>query len=72
MTRPIKGSAVESFIDLNCTKLATDNSGWEVLYKAMPSNEYWLLTYPDSSLHGGGEPLLTPITAQEAKEKFNV
>jgi hypothetical protein len=61
-----------SFIETNCIKITTDESGWEVLYKEKFSNKYWVLTYPNSETHGGGVPLVSPLSGEEVKLKFNV
>jgi hypothetical protein len=66
------GSQAISFLETNCIKITTDESGWEVLYKEKPSNKYWVLTYPNSEVHGGGEPLVSPLPNEEVKLKFNV
>ena len=66
------GSQAITFLEGNCVKVATDDSGWEILYKEKSSNKYWELTYPNSEMHGGGEPLVTPITIEDVKLKFNV
>ncbi|WDE10651.1 Imm27 family immunity protein [Thalassomonas haliotis] len=68
----IIGNEVSAFIDRECVEVTTDNSGWESLFKNTETNQYWVRTYPDSSLHGGGLPLLTLITETEARDRFNV
>ena len=68
----ITGNEAMEFIDSNCTKIANDDSGWETLYKANSTNEYWILSYPNSGEHGGGEPSMILVTPEEANEKFAV
>ena len=70
--RKIVGSEARDFIESSCAKVAVDDSGWETLYRELSSNEYWYLTFPDSEMHGGGEPLLVPISPSKAKEQFGV
>ena len=63
------GTVVE---DLNCKRIkylvdnqlehiSTDNSGWSKLYFDGSSEQYWELSYPQSSSHGGGPPTLTRV-----------
>ncbi len=66
------GSAALEFVDTNCIKVAVDDSGWDTLYKNSDDNEYWHLSYPNSEMHGGGEPSLKSISYSKAKELFDV
>lgn len=51
-------------------EVATDESGWEVLYQDPKDNRYWKLTFPESEEHGGGAPILKNISFEQAKSKF--
>ena len=66
------GSQAIAFVEKNCIKVATDESGWDILYKEKSSNKYWELTYPNSEMHGGGEPLVSLLSLEDVKLKFNV
>ena len=56
----------------NClVKITSDKTGWETLYKDPKDNRYWILTYPDSELQGGGAPSLINISKEEASSKYN-
>jgi hypothetical protein len=69
----ISGSeAVETYISLNLVKVATDQSGWDTLYLNTTDNQYWLHTYPNSEMHGGGQPQLQQVTELVAKKEFGV
>jgi len=70
--REIKGSKVREFLEANCIEVATDESGWETLYQDKSSKEFWVRTFPDSHLHGGGLPLLTLISEPEAQKRFKL
>ena len=70
--RNIVGDQAQKFMQSSCTKVAVDDTGWESLYMENSNNEYWHLTYPNSEMHGGGEPVLVPISPSKAKELFNV
>ena len=39
--------------------LGHDSSGWETFLCSADQEDYWLLTYPNSTLHGGGQPVLS-------------
>ncbi len=66
------GPQAITFLEENCIKVTTNDSGWEILYKEKSSNKYWELTYPNSEVHGGGEPLVSPVAIEDVKLKFNV
>ncbi|MEH6347469.1 MAG: Imm27 family immunity protein [Bermanella sp.] len=68
----LTGSQAITFLEKNCIKVTTDESGWEILYKEKSSNKYWELTYPNSEMHGGGEPLVSPVAIEDVKLKFDV
>jgi len=53
-------------------KIATDISGWEVLYQDPNDKRYWELTYLHSEYHGGGAPSLININVQLAKKKYGI
>lgn len=53
-------------------KVATDESGWNTLYKDPEDNRYWELTYRNSDLQGGGAPLLTNLNKESALLKYNI
>jgi hypothetical protein len=50
----------------------TDESGWVTLYLHKTTNQYWVQTYPNSEMHGGGQPKLEQVAAAVAKKKFDV
>lgn len=66
------GRKADQFIKDNCVKVATDDSGWEILYRVKSTQEYWVKTYPNSEQHGGGESLVFNISKEEAEAKFSV
>lgn len=68
----MQGTEAEKFIATNCIKIATDDSGWEILYRDKNSQEYWVQTYPNSEQHGGGESVIINISKEEAGAKFSV
>ena len=68
--REIKGNRVREYLEASCIEVATDDSGWETLYQNKASKEFWVRTFPDSQLHGGGLPLLTMLSETEARKRF--
>jgi immunity protein 27 of polymorphic toxin system len=54
------------------TEIATDFSGWDVLYRDPKDGRYWELTYPQSEMHGGGPPRLRYMPDEEAKKKYGI
>ncbi|KRT66821.1 MAG: hypothetical protein XU11_C0004G0073 [Candidatus Dadabacteria bacterium CSP1-2] len=63
---------IEELIDSYLTKLATDESGWDVLYQDPKDGRYWELTYPQSELHGGGPATLTCVSQEYAFQKYKL
>jgi hypothetical protein len=54
------------------TEIATDFSGWDVLYQDPKDGRYWELTYPQSEMHGGGPPRLRYMPEEEARKKYGI
>lgn len=61
---------IEWLIAEKLQKLATDSSGWNVLYLDPVDARYWELTYPQSHAHGGGPPRLTHLSNEEAQSRY--
>ena len=51
-------------------KVATSDDGWASLYKDPNDNRLWELTYLNSGMHGGGEPLLAIVSLEQAMSKY--
>ena len=51
-------------------QLGTDETGWNLLYRDRRDGRYWEMTYPQSSLHGGGPPALRLLAMDEVKSRF--
>jgi hypothetical protein len=43
---------------------------WETVYQDINDSRFWLLTYPQSNMHGGGPPSINIITNSQVKEKL--
>lgn len=57
---------INSFIAKHLNELTVDSSGWKKLYIDKSAAEFWILTYPTSDEHGGGQPLLTHVSELDA------
>ncbi|WP_299775903.1 Imm27 family immunity protein [uncultured Pseudoteredinibacter sp.] len=68
----MQGKEIDKFLNKYCDKVATDESGWEILYRAKSTQEYWVKTYPNSEQHGGGKPVVVNISKEAAEAKFGV
>ncbi len=63
---------IEWLITNELKKIATDATGWDVLYQDPNDGRYWELTYPESEMHGGGPPKLTLLSNAEAQIKYKI
>ena len=56
----LNGAAAKQYADEHLTELKTDAVNWTVEYVCPETRRTFLLDYPQSELHGGGPPRLTP------------
>jgi hypothetical protein len=63
---------IDLFITSSCQKLASSECGWETLFFESKRAKYWVKSYPNSYMHGGGEPNLSELSENEAKERFGI
>lgn len=61
---------IEGLIRSHLKKVALSPDGWPELYLDGNDGRYWELSYPESSLHGGGAPCLEVIADFMAQEKY--
>lgn len=61
---------IEWLIAWHLLPLATDESGWDELYRDPETGRLWELTWPQSSMQGGGPPRLTRIETEAARTKY--
>jgi len=61
---------IKWLIQNHLKKITQDSTGWIVLFEDPNDKRYWELSYPESELHGGGQPMLTNISEQEARSKY--
>ncbi|MHB0916117.1 MAG: Imm27 family immunity protein [Thermoleophilia bacterium] len=62
---------IEWLIDKSLKEIASDISGWDILYMDKEDGRYWELTYPDSEMQGGGPPKLSNVDIDFARKKYN-
>jgi hypothetical protein len=53
------------------TSISASENGWERLYRDPADLRLWELTYPQSEMHGGGPPMLSLVSLEEARKKYN-
>ncbi len=51
-------------------EIKNDPEKWSTLFKCLECNQLWLLSSPNTGLHGGGPEVLNKVTVAEAIEKF--
>ena len=51
-------------------RLAQDQGGWDTLFRDPSDGRYWVLSYPQSHLQGGGPQSLLAVGENEAKQRF--
>lgn len=61
---------IERLVRDQLTKIGTDATGWDTLYRDPQDGRYWELTYPESESEGGGPPRLSTIEKDAAQRKY--
>jgi hypothetical protein len=51
-------------------KIADADGGWSTLFRDPEGHRYIERTYPNSEMHGGGAPLFTELTEEQARSKY--
>lgn len=52
--------------------VSKESGAWEILYQDPFDGRYWLKTYPQSEMHGGGPPALIQVNESDAKTKYRM
>jgi Immunity protein 27 len=68
----IEGAAGREFAATNLVKVTVDVSGWTILHRDKRTGEFWIESYPNSHLHGGGTPVFIKISDEEAERNFPI
>ena len=63
---------VDQLVDNYLQHIKTHESGWDTLFKDPNDGRYWELTYLQSEMHGGGPRSLICISAEAAKQKYDL
>ena len=61
---------VSEYLELLALGIA--DGGWSRLFRDPEDGRLWELTYPESTMHGGGPPTLRAIDAAYASATFGV
>lgn len=61
---------IEFLIKSVLVQVGVDSSGWMTLYQDLGDGRYWELSYPDSSAHGGGAPMLRCLSADDVRRNY--
>jgi len=72
MTKDEDAIRIEGLIKNHLKKIATDASGWDVLYIDPDDNRLWEVIYLQSDMQGGGPPSLFYISNEDAKIKYSL
>jgi len=51
-------------------RIASDATGWNTLYQDPDDERFWLLTYPQGEMQGGGPPELRCLSTEDAHKVF--
>lgn len=53
-------------------KIATNETGWIILYQDPEDKRYWELVYEHGELQGGGPPSLIQLSKEDAASKYAI
>lgn len=53
-------------------EVCVDPDGWRALYLNPEDRALWVLSYPQSHMHGGGPPELRKVSLPHAEKQFGV
>ncbi|MBA6354243.1 Imm27 family immunity protein [Colwellia sp. BRX9-1] len=63
---------IEWLINHNLKKVGTSKCGWNICFTDPIDGRFWLLTYLQSDMHGGGPPTLRVAETEEVKSIVTV
>ena len=63
---------IQSLIGSELKKIATDSTGWYVLYQDPADGRLWEKFFPQGGMHGGGPPALRVTSLEQAREKYKM
>jgi Immunity protein 27 len=62
---------IDHLIQTSLVEIGASPEGWEILYRDPSDGRHWELSYPHSSTHGGGAPVLKVMSFEEARQKYH-
>ncbi len=72
MTADSTCERIQRLVSDSLEEVASDESGWSILYRDPVDGRYWELTYPQSHMHGGGPPSLLCVLKTDARMKYGL
>ncbi len=63
---------IQTLIREELDELARSADGWSILFIDNASSVHWELSYPNSGQHGGGPPMLTQVSFEKVKHKYQL
>ncbi|MFI6424509.1 Imm27 family immunity protein [Promicromonospora sp. NPDC050880] len=59
------GSVALEYRDRHLVRVSIDPQRWTLVYRCPGTGMIWILDYPESSSHGGGNPRLRQLTQMD-------
>lgn len=63
---------IEFLIRNRLDRIGASGDGWDILFVDRNDGRFWELSYPDSTSHGGGAPMLKALDAAAVKKKYGL
>ncbi|MDP2538158.1 Imm27 family immunity protein [Alteromonas stellipolaris] len=63
---------IDWLVNNHLQKIGTSKCGWELFFTDPIDGRFWLLTYPQSHMHGGGPPVLKVVATEGVKNIVTV
>ncbi len=58
---------VEWLVNHHLKKVGSSKCGWDIFFTDPIDGRFWLLSYPQSHMHGGGPPTLSVVATDDIK-----
>ncbi|GIU10689.1 hypothetical protein TUM4261_21110 [Shewanella sp. c952] len=56
---------IEWLVNHHLKKVGSSECGWDIFFTDLIDGRFWLLSYPQSHLHGGGPPTLSAVAVDK-------
>ncbi|MFY8275577.1 Imm27 family immunity protein [Pseudoalteromonas sp. SSDWG2] len=63
---------IDWLVNNHLQQIGTSKCGWALFFTDPTDGRFWLLTYPQSHMHGGGPPVLKVVTTEDLKNIVKV